>query len=84
MRAKGLIIEAHEVLSGKRWDEPGGTVGIKGAIAKALGNTKYDEDELGTDIAAGYIVDNPEPDHLEDALNMLGPEMLALFIESIS
>ena len=64
LRAQGRIIEAHEVASGRRYNDPeqgptGPMVGIMGAVAQALGDrrpySRNPESQVGDDIAAGVI-----------------------------
>lgn len=79
LRRNGHIIEAHEVASGKRWDQDKHTaLGIVGAVSKARQGKEYPVDELGTDYAAGVLATTPqENDGLGEALNALGAEGFA-------
>ena len=77
----GHIIEAHEVASGKRWDEDEHTAtGILGAVSKAMQDKSYPVDELGSDYAAGVLVQAAEQDDLKAALDALGSESFAALI----
>lgn len=69
LRRQGHIIEAHEVHSGRLYDDPEGDAmtGIAGAIAKAMQGKDYPDDEVGTDIAAGAVITEPE-DNTRNAL----------------
>lgn len=86
LRSRGKIIEAHEVYSGRRWDDPeqgsaGPLAGITGAIAQSMQSREYSphdpERQIGDDIAAGIVV-NAGPDPAEEAIRalfgVLGPE----------
>ena len=75
LRSSGQIIEAHEVYSGRRYDDPeqgrtGPMAGILGATAQALAGFEYfpndPERQIGADIAAGVVVSTPR-DPLRDS-----------------
>lgn len=86
LRQKGSIIEAHEVYSGRRFDDPdqgptGPMTGILGAVAQALQDKNYSpndpERQIGDDIASGVIVKAPEDPTkalLKSIFDLLGPE----------
>ena len=84
LRSRGSIIEAHEVSSGRRYDDPeqgsmGPMVGIIGAVAQALAGHEYSpndpERQVGDDIAAGLITRNPDrtAESIGAILSMFGP-----------
>jgi hypothetical protein len=79
LRDQGKLIEAHEAYQDKRWDELGDEMvntGIKGAIAQMMAGVDYHvhgEQQIGADIAAGIIVQNPEPEVSPDMLLMAMP-----------
>lgn len=65
LRNQGLLIEAHEVQAGKRWDEDGSTAitGVVGALTMALQDVDYGtrgSSRVGDEIAVGTIVQTPE------------------------
>jgi hypothetical protein len=68
LRAKGLIIEAHEAYQDSRYEEGyAGSAdvmtGVMGAMALALSDRDYGVDgarQVGDDIAAGIIARHPE------------------------
>lgn len=84
LRGRGQIIEAHEVLNGRRFDDPDGgdrvMTGIAGALASALGMgpppARDPIHQVGDDIALGTLALAP-PDPTAQALgamfDMLGP-----------
>lgn len=85
LRDEGRIIEAHEVASGRRYDDPeqgdrGPMVGIVGALAQALAGHNYSpydpERQVGDDIAAGVTATTPRDpgeETLARMFNLLGP-----------
>jgi hypothetical protein len=73
LRDKGLLIEAHELHSGKRWDAEGSDVmtGVIGALAQKLQGVDYGSSgyrQIGDDIAAGTIVQHKRETSPEMAL----------------
>jgi len=77
LRSRGQIIEAHEALTGKLYNDPDneiGMAGITGAVAKALQGVRYGGDEIGTDIAAGFVA----RDTREDSDALLGLMMMLI------
>ena len=95
LRKEGSIIEAHEVFSGRRYDDPdqgptGPMAGIFGAVAQAMQGREYSptdpERQIGDDIAAGLLVQRRE-DSTESALTaifgVLGPRTGMDFIEAM-
>ena len=65
LRQQGYIIEAHEVSSGRRYDDPaqglaGPMAGIIGAVAQAIQGKDHSpnnpERQIGDDIAVGVVV----------------------------
>jgi len=86
LRKNGQFIEAHEVISGRRFDDPeqgelGPMVGIIGAIAQEYNGRRLSpgdpERQIGDDIAYGVIVSGG-PDSSSQAVaaifDALGPE----------
>ena len=80
LRRRGKIIEAHEIASGRRWDDPeqgptGPMAGIYGAIAQTMQGFEYSpydsERQVEDDIAAGVVVMQPR--------DRSGEAILALF-----
>jgi len=79
LRRQGNVIEAHEVFSGRRHDDPnqgptGPMAGIFGAVAQAMQGREYSPDDperrISNDIAAGVIVRSP-PDPTKEAISTL-------------
>jgi len=72
LRDQGKLIEAHEAYQDKRWDEDGGvSLGIMGAMAQLMQGVDYHvsgEQQIGADLAAGVVVQNPKPEVSLDAL----------------
>lgn len=78
IRKKGHIIEAHEAMQNKLYNDPdGGDVmgGIFGAVAQAMQGNPYGkldgEQQVGTDIAAGIVAKQPKRSGSDDAMLML-------------
>jgi hypothetical protein len=68
LRRAGHIIEAHEALTDKLYDDPDnelGMAGIIGAVAKTMQDRHYGGSEVASDIAAGVTVQQPP---MEDGL----------------
>ncbi|OGZ70762.1 MAG: hypothetical protein A2904_02555 [Candidatus Staskawiczbacteria bacterium RIFCSPLOWO2_01_FULL_33_9] len=93
LRGSGKIIEAHEVFSGRRYDDPeqgvvGPMAGITGALAQAMSGRDYSphnpERQIGDDIATGVVV--KEGRKLEESIarifGLLGPEAGMDFLDS--
>lgn len=91
LRGKGQIIEAHEVRTGRRYDDPeqdemGTMVGIIGAITQEMIGHRYspldDERQVGDDLAVGIVATNPDRslDAIRAAFDLLGPELGAQFL----
>lgn len=86
LRRNGQIIEAHEALSGRRWDDSeqgqlGPVAGIAGALAQMMNGHEYSphdpERQVGDDIAAGIVAlsGQSQSDMAIGALfDLLGPE----------
>ena len=85
LRAKGHIIEAHEALSGKLYDDPeqgplGPITGIFGAVAQAMQDKSYSKDpeqKVGDDLAVGALVragEDPTKAMFASLLSLHGPE----------
>lgn len=73
LRDKGLLIEAHEIHSGKRWDAEGSDVmtGVIGALAQAVQDVDYGSSgyrQIGDDIAAGTVIQHKRETSPEMAL----------------
>lgn len=85
LRARGHLVEAHEVIAGRRYDDPDGSgsvlAGITGAIAVESGLAPRwgsdSERQVGDDIAIGVLLGAPL-DPMQRALDVLGPEGLAM------
>lgn len=81
LRADNRLIEAHEVLQDKRWDEEGSDMvmaGVAGALAMALQGKDYGSTgvrQLGDEIAAGVVATAPAKQRTRAAEIMI---MLAL------
>lgn len=89
LRANGQLIEAQEILTGRRYDDPGGPpigalgnplTGVAGAIASAMDGIDFggsDEQRVEDDAAMGVIALSP-PDPTREviarAFDLLGPE----------
>lgn len=84
LRADGEIVEAHEVASGRRWDDPeqgaaGPLAGIFGAAAQALRGYDYSPSDpirqIGDDIAAGVVVTHQDPgrEAIGAMFDLIGP-----------
>lgn len=89
LRANGSFIEAQEILTGRRYDDPGNPpigqlgnplTGVAGAIAGALEGIDYggsDEQRVEDDAALGAIaLSKPDParEAIARAFDLLGPE----------
>lgn len=95
LRADGHIIEAHEALSGKLYDDPeqgpmGPMAGIIGAVAQAMRGKDYSTDpeqKVGDDLATGVLVQHGR-DRGDGAItaifSLLGPEVGIDIIEGLS
>lgn len=86
LRSKGQIIEAHEVYSGRRWDDPeqgaaGPMAGITGAMAQVLNGFEYSphdpERQIGDDIAAGIVATHRDRtgEMIANLFDTVGPEV---------
>jgi len=83
LRANGQIIEAHEVRTGRRYDDPdqgemGPMTGIIGALAQALNGKEYSPrdgvSQVGDDLAVGFITEHPRDDsHIAAMFDTFGP-----------
>lgn len=95
LRRQGKIIEAHEVASGRRWDDPeqglgGPMTGIVGAMAQIMNGNEYSphdpQRQIGDDIAAGIVATHR--DHSGEAIAALfdavGPEIGMDVIDALS
>ena len=77
LRADNRIVEAHEVLQDKRWDEEGSDMvmaGIAGALAMALRGRNYGstgDRQLGDEIAAGVVATAPPKPRMSEAEMMI-------------
>lgn len=75
LRRAGYIIEAHEALSNKLYDDPDnemGMLGILGAVAKQYHGKSYAGSEVASDISAGVVVQAPpKEDNLAAMLLMI-------------
>lgn len=91
LRGNGQIIEAHEVYSGRRWDDPeqsttGPMAGIMGATAQVFNGHEYSphdpERQIGDDIAAGVVVSIPDrgSEYMRQVFDLLGPENAVKFL----
>jgi hypothetical protein len=73
LRKHGLLVEAHEAYSDAYFDQSDGVMtGLVGAAAQAMQGVDYGKDgqqQVGDDIAAGYLVEHPKPK--DDALLLL-------------
>jgi hypothetical protein len=82
LRDNNRIIEAHEVIQGKRYDDPeGGDVmsGIMGAMSMAFNNVDYGSSgnsQIGDDIAAGIVANAPKKKSASIEAMMLMVEMM--------
>src|SRR3989344_8505546 len=85
LRGSGHIIEAHEALSGKLYDDPdqgptGPMTGIFGAVFQTMQGKSYSTDpeqKVGDDIAAGVLAqrgEDPTRSALASIFSLLGPE----------
>lgn len=95
LRGQGRIIEAHEALSGRRWDDEeqgpmGPMTGIIGALAQAAQGIEYSphdpERQVGDDLAAGVVASSPK--NQDDAaigrlLDLLGPSRAMDVIDAL-
>jgi hypothetical protein len=81
LREMGHIVEAHEIVTGKRFDEAGGgqvMTGLTGALAMAFQDRQYSHEGrrmLGDDFAAGTIAQDGRP--------KMTPEMALLMVEML-
>ena len=85
LRRTGHLIEAHEALSGRRYDDPnqgpmGPMTGLIGAMAKALQGIEHypgdSEREIGSDIVARILVRNEDgsAEYIRTVFNTFGPD----------
>ncbi|MBP7708698.1 hypothetical protein KA107_03355 [Candidatus Pacearchaeota archaeon] len=85
LRSRGSVIEAHEALTGRRYDEPnqeldGPALGVFGALAQALNGRDYSshdpQRQLGDDIAVGRLITNKDEtaEAIKRVFSALGPE----------
>lgn len=88
LRGKGRIIEAHEVVVGRRYDDdPSGQVmhGIVGACAAALGmgppTREHDPCQVGDERALGVVVSAPESP-IATMFDALGPETAMTILDA--
>ena len=96
LRKQGKIIEAHEVASGRRWNDPdqgptGPMAGIFGAVAQAMQGIEYSPDDpeqqIGDDIAAGVVAMAPKDNSGEAIMalfDLVGPEAGMDVLETFS
>jgi hypothetical protein len=63
LRRDGHMIEAHELTQGCRWDDQGHGDAVMNGIVGAIANAMHRPGScsIGEDIAAGVVVQNPEP-----------------------
>jgi len=74
LRNMGYMIEAHEAQCNRLYDDPGDgrndpMTGIFGAMSQQLHGVNYHiegRDQIGADIAAGYIAQNPKKEMSAD------------------
>ena len=74
LRRAGYIIEAHEAMTNKLYDDPdndAGMTGIIGAVAKAYHGKTYGGSEIASDIAAGTVAQAPPKEDSLAAMLML-------------
>ena len=85
LRSKGQVIEAHEVYSGRRWDDPdqsptGPLAGIIGATAQVMNGFEYSpndpERQIGDDIASGIVATHRDRsgEAIANLFDTVGPE----------
>jgi len=88
LRERGMVIEAHEALRGRRWDapddpglgDPGSVLtGIAGHVAITMQRGEpYSRDgvsQMGDELAAGFLATNRDParDAMGALIDALGP-----------
>ena len=84
LRGRGKLIEAHEAISGRRYDDPyqgalGPLTGIMGALNLALNGRNFSSDPermVGDDIVAGAITryeDNSGREAIARVFGLVGP-----------
>ena len=63
LRQQGCIVEAHEALTNRLYDDdnPQALTGIAGAVAKAVQGRDYPGSQVGSDIAAGTVAKHQRP-----------------------
>ena len=94
LRKRNRIIEAHEVVLGRRWDAPDQKaikpiVGIAGAIAQELNGKHFSpndsERQVGDDIAAGVLAITPDTlgNSIRAVFDALGPSAGMDFLEGV-
>lgn len=92
LRARGQIVEAHEIACGRRFDDPDASpmgslgsplTGVAGAIAAALGGIDYgDRSRVDDEAVIGALaLAPPDPARaaIAEAFDLLGPAALDLF-----
>lgn len=78
LRDRGQIIEAHEILAGRRYDaDPSGVViaGVAGHAAAALGMGGPPNPTLGDEVVMGHVALGPA-DPMASAMEALGPDVI--------
>lgn len=93
LRGGGRIIEAHEVYTGRRFDDPdqgptGPMLGITGAVALEMQGIHFSyrdpESQVGDDMAAGMIAqagEDPTETFIRNVFDLMGPAAGMDFIE---
>ncbi len=95
LRTRGNLIEAHEALSGRRYDDPNQgplvpMTGLMGAMAKTLQGIEHfpndPERQVENDVDAGIIIRNEDgsAEYIRTVFNTFGPDAGMDILDALS